>query len=145
MMGAFFFTTVNGYVNGRYLTHIHEYPESHLNTIEFQTGSIMFWVGLIINWHSDSILRSLRKPGDTGYKIPKGGMFEYVSGANYLGEIIEWLGFAIATGGAVPAVCFAASTICNIGPRAVQHHNWYLTKFEDYKKLGRKRIIPFVY
>lgn len=25
-----------------------------------------------------------------------GGMFEFVSGANYLGEIVEWTGFAIA-------------------------------------------------
>jgi 3-oxo-5-alpha-steroid 4-dehydrogenase 1 len=45
-----------------------------------------------------SVLRNLRKPGDTGYYIPKGGMFEYVSGANFFGEILEWTGFAIASG-----------------------------------------------
>lgn len=28
--------------------------------------------GLIINIHSDNILRILRKPGETGYKIPRG-------------------------------------------------------------------------
>ncbi len=28
--------------------------------------------------------------------IIQGGMFEYVSGANFFGEILEWTGFAIA-------------------------------------------------
>ena len=72
-------------------------------------------------------------------------MFTYVSGANFLGEIIEWMGFAIACNGAIPAVTFAFSTFFNIAPRAVSHHDWYLQKFEDYHKLGRKRLIPFVY
>ena len=40
--------------------------------------------------------RNLRKPGDKAYYIPRGGCFELVSGANFLGEIIEWFGFAIA-------------------------------------------------
>lgn len=32
----------------------------------------MFLSGMIINLHSDSILRNLRKPGESGYKIPYG-------------------------------------------------------------------------
>eukprot|EP00293_Proteomonas_sulcata_P008498 CAMPEP_0184292198 /NCGR_PEP_ID=MMETSP1049-20130417/4030_1 /TAXON_ID=77928 /ORGANISM="Proteomonas sulcata, Strain CCMP704" /LENGTH=41 /DNA_ID= /DNA_START= /DNA_END= /DNA_ORIENTATION= len=39
---------------------------------------------------ADDTLRNLRKPGESHYVIPKGGMFNYVSGANFLGEIIEW-------------------------------------------------------
>jgi hypothetical protein len=27
---------------------------------------------MVINIHSDHILRNLRKPGETGYKIPRG-------------------------------------------------------------------------
>ena len=84
----------------------------------------------------------MRKPGETGYKIPHGGMFTYVSGANFFGEIIEWTGFAIACGG-VPAITFAMNVVFNIGPRAMSHHKWYLNKFEDYHKLGRKAIVPF--
>jgi 3-oxo-5-alpha-steroid 4-dehydrogenase 1 len=65
-------------------------------------------------------LRNLRKyPGDTEYYIPKGGMFKYVSGANFFGEIVEWSGFAMACGFSIPAVSFALSTAFNIAPRAM--------------------------
>jgi hypothetical protein len=39
---------------------------------------------------------SQRRPGETGYKIPHGGLFRLVTGANFLGEIIEWGGWALA-------------------------------------------------
>lgn len=98
---------------------------------------------MVVNIHSDHILRNLRKPGDTGYKIPRGGLFEYVTAANYLGEIVEWFGFALASwspaGGA-----FALFTISTLLTRARQHHQWYHEKFEDYPK-SRKILIPFVY
>jgi len=35
-------------------------------------GMLLFLSGMFINIHSDHILRNLRKPGETGYKIPKG-------------------------------------------------------------------------
>ncbi|XP_013205190.1 3-oxo-5-alpha-steroid 4-dehydrogenase 1 isoform X2 [Microtus ochrogaster] len=72
-----------------------------------------------------------------------GGLFEYVTAANYLGEIVEWCGFALASwspsGGA-----FALFTISTLLSRARQHHQWYHEKFEDYPK-SRKILIPFVY
>ena len=50
-----------------------------------------------------------------------GGMFEYVSGANYFGESLEWTGYAIACWNA-PATAFAAFTCLFLGSRALQHH-----------------------
>lgn len=50
-----------------------------------------------------------------------GGMFELVSGANFLGEIVEWCGYAVATC-SLPSFAFAAFTVCSIGPRAYHHH-----------------------
>ncbi|TNN74318.1 3-oxo-5-alpha-steroid 4-dehydrogenase 2 [Liparis tanakae] len=58
-------------------------------------------------------------PADYRYKI--GGLFEYVSGANYLGEIVEWFGYAVATW-SLPALSFAVFSLCFIGPRAYHHH-----------------------
>ena len=71
-------------------------------------------------------------------------MFEYVSGANFFGEILEWAGFALAAG-TPAALCFAATTALNIGPRAVQHHRWYLTKFKGEYPSERRALIPFIY
>ena len=50
-----------------------------------------------------------------------GGMFDYISGANFFGEMIEWWGFALACY-SLPAVAFAMFTALNIGPRAYSHH-----------------------
>ncbi len=47
--------------------------------------------------------------GEKGYKIPRGGMFEYISGANFFGEILEWAGFALAAW-SLPAFAFALFT-----------------------------------
>ena len=44
------------------------------------------------------------------YKIPYGGMFDYVSSANYFGEIVEWWGYAIAARFTPAALLFAGFT-----------------------------------
>lgn len=69
-------------------------------------------------------------------------MFEYVSGANFFGEMLEWIGYALFAQ-SLPAFAFAFFTTCNIGPRALQHHQWYLEKFDDYPQ-ERKALIPFI-
>ncbi|KAM6899474.1 3-oxo-5-alpha-steroid 4-dehydrogenase 1 isoform 1-T1 [Xenentodon cancila] len=140
---AFVFCIYNGYMQVRYLSHYAEYPAHWLTHPCFITGSALWLVGWLMNLHSDHILRNLRKPGETGYKIPRGGMFEFVSGANFLGEITEWAGFALA-GHSVHSLAFAVFTAVVLTSRAVAHHKWYLAKFEDYPK-NRKALIPFVF
>ncbi|XP_078694369.1 3-oxo-5-alpha-steroid 4-dehydrogenase 1-like [Branchiostoma floridae x Branchiostoma belcheri] len=139
---AFVFCAYNGYLQGRYLTEFAHYPDTWLTDPKCIVGMVLFLAGMAINLHADHILRNLRKPGETGYKIPQGGMFTYVSGANYFGEIVEWTGFAIACW-SLPAVAFAVFTASNIGPRAYGHHKWYLQKFDNYPR-SRKAVIPFL-
>ena len=68
-----------------------------------------------------------------------------MSCANFFGEIVEWTGFAIATG-SLPGVAFAFYTFANTAPRGVSHHKWYLEKFKgEYEALGRKAVIPFIW
>lgn len=138
-----FFNTLNAYIIARYLFTLGpEYATSWLWDPRFIIGAVIFLIGFRINTHSDSILRNLLKPGETGYKIPHGGLFKYVSGANYLGELIEWTGFAIATW-CLPSVVFVIWTAANLAPRAISSHKWYKEKFPEYPK-DRKALIPFI-
>lgn len=139
---AFVFCLWNGYLQGRSLS-LADYPPGTMWEPHFIMGIVVFFTGMAINRHADAILLNLRKPGDTRYYIPRGGMFEYVSGANFFGEIVEWTGFAIAAW-SLPAAAFAIFTFCNIGPRGAQHHKNYLVKFEDYPRT-RKAVIPFIW
>jgi len=141
MLNALVFCTLNGYMQARSLC-LTLYPAGWLERPQTLVGIALFFTGMLCNLHADYTLIGLRKPGQTGYSIPRGGMFEYVSGANFFGEIIEWTGFALACG-SVPAAAFAFTTACNIGPRAIQHHQWYLSKFDDYPP-QRKALIPFL-
>uniref|UniRef100_A0A8C5Q6E5 3-oxo-5-alpha-steroid 4-dehydrogenase n=1 Tax=Leptobrachium leishanense TaxID=445787 RepID=A0A8C5Q6E5_9ANUR len=140
---AFIFCCYNGYLQSSYLCRYATLTPEWFKDPRFITGIVMFFGGMFINIHSDHILRNLRKPGETGYKIPRGGLFDYVSGANFLGEIVEWSGFAVA-GWSLPGAAFAIFTLLVLSSRAKQHHIWYLEKFEDYPK-SRKILFPFLY
>lgn len=76
---------------------------------------------MAINCHSDSLLRNLRAPGESDYKIPIGGLFNWVSGANFFGEILEWFGYAIFAN-SIAAWAFVIFTAANTIPRAICHH-----------------------
>ena len=126
---AFAFTTWNGLMQGLALTLGGEAGaggDGDILAPRFVLGVCLFVAGAGINLHADHVLRTLRAPGETGYRIPRGGAFELVSGANFFGEMVEWTGFAVAAWGVpharLPALAFAAFTACNIGPRGVQHH-----------------------
>ncbi|XP_077605583.1 3-oxo-5-alpha-steroid 4-dehydrogenase 1 [Crocuta crocuta] len=139
---AFMFCTYNGYLQSRYLSQYAVYADDWVTDPRFLVGCCVWLVGMVLNIHSDHILRNLRKPGETGYKIPRGGLFEYVTAANYFGEVVEWCGFGLASW-SVQGAAFAAFTFGILLSRAQHHHQWYLEKFEDYPK-SRKIIIPFL-
>ncbi len=140
---AVIFNTINCLLNGIWLFDLSGgYELSWVTDPRFIFGVVIFFFGMIINIKSDDILFSLRDDGSTGYKIPRGGLFEKVSSPNYLGEIIEWFGFAIATW-SLAGFTFAIWTFCNLAPRAFAHHRWYKQEFSDYPE-NRKALIPFV-
>jgi protein-S-isoprenylcysteine O-methyltransferase Ste14 len=136
------FNTLNAYVNARWVSELGSYPSAWLLDPRFLVGTLCFLVGFAINQHADTVLMKLRAPGETGYKIPRGGLYRFVSCPNYLGEILEWTGFAIASW-SLPGLAFALYTVANLAPRAVAHHRWYREKFADYPA-ERKALVPFV-
>lgn len=142
---------INGYVQGYWLFHIAPnykpelYTASWLTDPRFIVGTCIFIAGMIINLHSDYVIRHLRKPGDTNHYLPKKGLYKYVTSANYFGEITEWLGFAILTWSTAGLLFFWFSC-CNLVPRANSIYHKYEEEFpEEFNRKKLKRIIPFIY
>lgn len=139
---AIFFNLVNGFAIGYFLGNFAgAYTLSWLTDWRFIAGLIIFFTGMAINWNSDTVLINLRK-GNSGYQVPGGGLFEYISCPNHFGEIIEWTGYALLTW-CLPGLSFAVWTMANLIPRAIDHHKWYKSHFEDYPK-KRRAVIPFL-
>ena len=139
-LSAIFFNFINAGVNGYFLAELETYTTEYFNNWNFYLGLILFFLGFLSNQISDTILINLRKPGETGYKIPKGFLFNYISCPNHFSEIIQWSGFALIAWN-LPATCFFIWTMANLLPRALKHHKWYLEKFKDYP-IKRKAVIP---
>ncbi len=139
-VAALGFNFVNTFFIGWYLGRM---PEGSFHLILLVFGLLLFIVGAFIHIRADRILIHLRRPGETGYRIPKGFLFKWISCPNHLGEIIEWIGFALMTG-AWAGWSFALWTWVNLAPRARQHHHWYQKKFPDYPKT-RKALIPHLW
>jgi len=138
------FNVMNGYLNGRYLGGFSGgYELSWFWDSRFVIGALMFGAGFAINIHSDGILLRMRRRSPGEYRIPRGGVFELVSCPNYLGEILEWTGWAIATW-SLPGLAFALWTAANLIPRARTHHKWYRSTFSDYPE-KRRALVPFIY
>jgi hypothetical protein len=141
-MGAGF-NLLNAYVNARWLSHFGDYDAAWLLGPRFVAGAALFAAGLATNLWSDHVLAHLRRPGESGYKIPQGGLYRWVSCPNYLGELAEWSGWAVATW-SLPGLAFALYTASNLVPRAVSNHRWYRQTFADYPP-ERKAIVPLLY
>lgn len=140
-LSAFGFNLVNAYVNGRWLFELApRYGGTWLSDPRFLAGLALFLSGFAIHLRADSVLRGLRKPGETGYRVPRGFLFERVSSPNYLGEIVEWAGWALLTW-SLAGLSFAVWTAANLVPRAIAHHRWYRERFPDYPA-ERKAVVP---
>lgn len=142
------FNAANAYIQGWWIFYISPtglYTPEWLSRPCFWLGLAVFVTGFAINLHSDNVIRHLRAPGDTRHYIPRAGLYRYVSSANYFGELLEWVGFAILTWSAAGAM-FAIWTFANLAPRAAKIHNRYTEEFgEEFTSLHLKRIIPFIY
>jgi protein-S-isoprenylcysteine O-methyltransferase Ste14 len=139
---AIAFNTLNGYNNAGALVQA-----GILNTpvmsLHFIAGAMIFLAGFAIHFQADATIRRLRKPGEAAYRIPRGGLFRWVSSPHYLGEIIEWTGWAIMTW-SLAGVAFALFTFCNLAPRAISNHRWYRERFADYPA-ERRILIPGIF
>ena len=102
------------------------------------------WIlGTVINAYHHVLLANLRKPGETGYKLPKGGLFGLVACPHYLGEIIAWCGYMIFFRHVGAYAATLTMSLYLLG-RAHNTVKWYRGRVEGVPE-NWKRVIPFVY
>jgi 3-oxo-5-alpha-steroid 4-dehydrogenase 1 len=141
-------TTLHGYLNGAFIsTHASHLEPSWLTDPRFVVGIVLYVPSLVLTLHAEHVIRRLRTREDVAsgkrvYRIPRGGLFEYVTNAPYLTELCAWVGFAIATWSLAGVFIFAL-TAANLVPRAFATHAWYRQRFEDYPA-ERKVLVPFL-
>lgn len=139
---AIVFNCLNGFVNGYGVFMLQTYNTSWLYSWQFILGTLIFLTGFSINKTADEKLGKMRSESPVEYIKPEGWLFSYISSPHYLGEIIEWGGWALMTW-SVPGFAFFIFTIANLFPRAISSHNWYKQNFPDYPA-KKKAVIPFI-
>lgn len=141
-------TTVHGYLNGAYFSTFGKYSVDWVTDPRFLVGFSIYAVSLVLNVHSDAIIRNLRSEEEVAqrkkvYRIPRGGLFRWVTSPQYLTELTAWAGFAIFTWS--PGGLFILGvSMANLIPRALVTHRWYHKRFENYPK-ERKALVPFLF
>jgi 3-oxo-5-alpha-steroid 4-dehydrogenase 1 len=132
------------YLNGRWLFAFGPVRGAEwLLDPRFIAGAALFFGGFVLSCSSDLILRGLRRPGEKGYEIPRGGGFRWVTSPNYLGELLQWTGWSLA-GWSLAGLTILAVSAANLVPRALRNHRWYRERFSEYPP-ERKALVPYVW
>lgn len=142
---AWLFCCYNGFLQSHSILYVVPFGPKEYLSPTFMFGMLLFVFGMAVNIDSDRRLRNLRNPSKKGtYLIPRGGFFEYVSAANYFGEMCEWWGFALAARLNPAALLFAGFSTLFLGMRGLHHHRFYLEKFREEYPKKRKAVVPFL-
>ena len=92
----------------------------------------------------DRLLADLRKPGETDYKLPQGGLFPYVACPHYLAELIGWLGFSLVFRH-VGALMLTFVMVMYLAGRSHATLAWYRERLGERVPAHWKRLVPYVF
>jgi hypothetical protein len=131
----------------------------------FIIGLALFAAGFALNRWADLRLSSLRASSASpwantsggassaerssssscpAYRVPRGGCFELVCNPNYLGELVQWSGYAVLTS-SLAGVLWALFGLSTFLPRSMATRRWYSQKFSESELPENwKALIPFV-
>lgn len=119
----------------------------HVNSLPSSVNYLLFalWAfAELSNFKTHLALANLRKKDSKAYVIPHGYGFDLVACPNYFFESLSWVFYSLLVGN------WSAWLFMIVGSGqmfiwAVQKHKRYLKTFgDDYKKLKRTAMIPFV-
>jgi hypothetical protein len=132
------------YLNGRWLFTLG--PARDVDWLvdpRFLLGVLLFAGGWLLATASDAHLRSLRRPGERDYRIPTFGLYRFITSPNYLGELLMWTGWTVATW-SLAGLAILVISAANLVPRARANLRWYREKFPAFAA-SRKALVPFLF
>lgn len=122
---------------------------SWLNAVSISEMDTAFWIGIVFfivgeagNLYHHKLLANLRKD-EGGYKIPRGGWFEYATCPHYFFELMTWLGLVLLSRHLFTVLVFI-SMLGYLTARSIKTRRWYRQRFPEFPS-DRKRMIPFVF
>ncbi|KAJ9545949.1 hypothetical protein OSB04_025656 [Centaurea solstitialis] len=139
LISIFYFSAAIGLIVVHYLSLGLQEPSIDLKYI----GLIVFILGIFGNFYHHSLLSKLRKTNEKGYKIPQGGLFNYVICPHYLFEILIFVGISFISQTPLAFACTFGDSLYLIA-RSYETRKWYVNKFEDFPK-NIKCVIPYVF
>jgi steroid 5-alpha reductase family enzyme len=107
-------------------------------------GVILFVIGQLGNFYHHYLLACLRKPGDKTYKVPQGGLFEYVASPHYFFELIAWWGLVLVCQHDLLVGTVLVMSVY-LTDRAVAQSDWNRKNLKEKYPEHRKHIVPFVF
>lgn len=140
------FNTLNALMQGGWIFYISpaDYYEGWFSKPYFYIGAALFVAGMVINLHSDYIIRHLRKPAIHAITFP--GRYVPLRFVGQLFRRADRMGglrhrFVVMGRGSVRLVDLRQPR-----PRAASLYKRYEKEFgQEFTSLHRKRIIPFIY
>lgn len=93
----------------------------------------------------DYQLSFLRAAGDSGYRIPSGLCFKWVSCPNYEFEMLQWIFYACYFHLGTPVISFVLWQFANLSARSKSSHEAYQKIFLSKYPEKRTAMIPFLY
>jgi len=108
---------------GAFIAYFVNHPfYTPVNDEQMYVGFAISIISQLSNFYCHIILKNLRAPdGKGGYQIPSGFLFNYVTCANYTTEILQWVGFNLATQ-TIAGYLFAAAASYIMTVWALQKH-----------------------
>jgi len=135
------FATIVGYP----LCHPAFTSPGDMSSLQVKIGILIWIVSQLGNLTCHVMLRNLRPAeGSKQRPIPTGFLFDYVSCPNYTFEVAGWIGFSLMTG-ILASYAFTFVGFMQMYDWAKGKHRGYLKAYGDeYKKLRRTAMVPFV-
>ncbi|EDO37345.1 predicted protein, partial [Nematostella vectensis] len=112
------------------------------NQLLITAGLIVYAIGEMTNFQHHLILANLRPVGSAAgkYAVPTGGLFDVAICPHYFGELMAWLGMAIA-GQHFALYLSWLTMVAYLAGRSHQTRHWYIKKIENFPQ-DRWNLLP---